>query len=352
MTSLLTCVLTLDDNPRARRGAAALPARLGTGPVHRGQPDLRGRTRPNLVAKEWVLFAARVVDLPGQVKTSSTIEPAVPGNERVERTAAADGGSGRVPANHSPNSPRPGSPFRIAIKAELLARHLVELRPGDNPPHVPALGDKEHQAALLSHGMIDLKDVQFQKWLDAHELRRGKNESDLDFARRVFQVIKKNFKYEYKETMDRRTGMVCKLGRSDCGGLSSLFVAALRTSKIPARMLAGRWAQSDKRGDKLEGLEYHQWHVKSEFFAEGIGWVPVDMSAAVTQRGGKEFAHFGHDPGDFVVFHLDTDLQVDTIHFGKHVLTWLQSPMSWVTGDGKLEPTRTTQEWQVRSKKK
>ena len=347
MTSLLTLLLSAT----TLAPAAEPPAyKLETAFAQSIEANLTYESHtPNLVAREWILFGARLVDLPGQVKTSSTMEPG--GREARELSELRRPlWVGRVPAD-TPEHAKSIALF-ITIKADLLSRHLVELRPGDKRPHAPALGDKERQASLLSHGMIDLKDAQFQQWLDTHELRRGKNESDLDCARRTFLVIRKNFTYEYKAIMDRRTGLVCKLGRSDCGGLSSLFVATLRTNKIPARMLAGRWAQSDRKGAKLEGVEYHQWHVKSEFFAEGIGWVPVDMSAAVTQRGGKELAYFGHDHGDFVVFHLDADFEVDTIHFGKAKLTWLQTPTWWVIGDGKVEPIKSTQDWQVRSKKK
>jgi hypothetical protein len=76
------------------------------------------------------------------------------------------------------------------------------------------------------------------------------------------------------------------------------------------------------------------------------------MAGAVTQEGGDRLANFGQDDGDFITFHLDSDFQVDTIHFGKQTADWLQGPIWWVTGDGKDEPTKTTEDWQVRSKKK
>ena len=31
----------------------------------------------------------------------------------------------------------------------------------------------------------------------------------------------------------------------------------------------------------LSGVEYFQWHVKAEFFARGVGWIPVDCSSAI-----------------------------------------------------------------------
>jgi transglutaminase-like putative cysteine protease len=43
--------------------------------------------------------------------------------------------------------------------------------------------------------------------------------------------------------------------------------------------------------------------VKAEFFAEGIGWVPVDISSAITQHDVS--ASFGRDNGDFIVMNFD-----------------------------------------------
>ena len=345
MTSFLTCLLTM-----TTLAPAAPVYRLESAPAQHVEAHLTYEIHaPNLVAKEWIVYGAHPVDLPGQTKVTSSLEP--DGRAATELSEPRRPlWMARVPAN-TPQLAH-SLTIRMNIQAELMSRHLVEMKPGEKPPPVPPLGDKERHAALLSHGNMDLKDAQFQKWLDAHELRRGQNETDLDFARRTFLVIKKHFKYEYKDSMDRMVGAVCKVGRSDCGGLSGLFAATLRANHVPARLLAGRWAQSDKQGEKLEGVEYHQWHVKSEFFADGIGWVPVDMAGAVTQKGGKELAYFGRDGGDFITFHLDSDFQVDTIHFGKHSISWLQSPIWWVTGDGKLEPTKTTEDWQVRSKQK
>ena len=347
MNALLTFLLSVT----TLAPAAPPPAyKLETTPAQHVEATLTYESQaPNLTAKEWILYGPRVIDLPGQAKTSSSLEPG--GREASELSELRRPfWIARVPAN-TPQLAK-SITIRMNIQADLIARHLVELKGDEKPPKVAALTDQEKKAALLSHGMIDLKDAQFSKWLDKHELRRGKEETDLDFARRAFLVIKKNFTYEYNSKMDRLTGVVCKAGKSDCGGLSSLLVATLRVNKIPARLRAGRWAISDKKGDKLGDVEYHQWHVKSEFFADGIGWVPVDMSAAVTQKAGKELAHFGHDAGDFITLHLDSDFLVDTIHFGKKPLTWLQTPTWWVTGDGKLDPIKSTEDWKVVSKKK
>jgi transglutaminase-like putative cysteine protease len=149
--------------------------------------------------------------------------------------------------------------------------------------------------------------------------------------------------------MDRLASSVCKSSGSDCGGLSALFCAVMRASGVPARALVGRWARSDDPAETLGGEPYHQWHVKGEFFAKGIGWVPVDLASGVLHdKSAEGLRFFGDDAGDFLTFHLDTDLDVDTIHFGRKTVQNLQTPAYWVTGKGSADKPIVTEEWQVK----
>jgi len=52
------------------------------------------------------------------------------------------------------------------------------------------------------------------------------------------------------------------VGWSDCGGLATLYVSILRANGIPARCLTGR------------SIDPNTPHVKMDFYAEGVGWVP------------------------------------------------------------------------------
>jgi hypothetical protein len=120
-----------------------------------------------------------------------------------------------------------------------------------------------------------------------------------------------------------------------------LFVAALRANEVPARTLWGRWAKPQE-GD------YGQWHVKAEFFAEGIGWVPVEMAGALAWSGVDLDDLFGRDEGDFITLHIDTDLLVETHRFGKQPIGWRQGVLYWVSGLGELSDFRESEHWNVR----
>jgi transglutaminase-like putative cysteine protease len=73
---------------------------------------------------------------------------------------------------------------------------------------------------------------------------------------------------------------------------------------VPARQLAGHNAISGKRGTSASDLQYH---VRAEFFADGVGWVPVDVAFGVVASD----AHFGNDAGDHLRLHVDPDLVFD-----------------------------------------
>jgi transglutaminase-like putative cysteine protease len=148
--------------------------------------------------------------------------------------------------------------------------------------------------------------------------------------------------------MDRHASQVCQAGRSDCGGLCLLFCSILRSQGVPARCLVGRWATSAKPGAKAGAATFFQQHVKAEFYVEHVGWVPLDCSSAILHDKSPEgLRFFGHDPGDFLVLHLDPELEVDTLHFGRKKLNWLQGVDYWVTGDGTLEGCTKKEDWVV-----
>jgi transglutaminase-like putative cysteine protease len=297
-------------------------------------------------AKEWIVFAAQAPELPGQTKVESRLEPggaAAKEHSPLKRPVLV----ARVAARQKDLETT--IPLRIIYQATLRSRQLKPLAAGTDPPQVEAPGDGEREAALAARGEIDYRSEAVQAWLKERKLHREKDESDVEFARRVFRDLRANFRYEYKPDADSHASAVCRAGRSDCGGLSGLFVAALRANGVPARTLYGRWATSAKEGDKLGDVSYYQAHVKAEFYADGVGWVPVDVASGILHDQSKEgLAYFGNDRGDFLALHVDPDLELDTRAFGRQAVNCLQVPAYWVVGTGKVETTTAKEGWEVR----
>jgi len=298
---------------------------------------------PKLVAEEWIVFVAKAPELPGQIRVSTSLEPN--GKSAFEQSPE------RRPVMIARVPMKIGQVHEITLHAKyqatLKSRELTRLKAGEKPPPVGWSAEKLRPYLELG-GEFDWKSEPVQKWAREHGLHRGKGENDIDFARRVFVAIKRNFTYEYKSDMDRHASAVCKAGKSDCGGLSELFVTILRGNEIPARTLTGRWAQSSKPEELVGDLPYYQTHVKAEFFAAGVGWVPADVSTGLLDKRGDGLSCFGNDPGDFLTMHIDPHLRLDTIHFGKQDVGCLQGPAYWVKGRGSDKPTQTHEKWEVR----
>lgn len=332
------------------RNAATRPAQwaIETGRLERVEASLifvaAAPRMSNL--KEWVFLGPMPPDHPSiaNVKVEST-----PAHTEVREKIAPrrPGLMWRiVPAD-------PAAKFTtlsITYTLDLVPRRLV-VRPATAPAHVE-LGAEERAACTAAGTLTNFDTDGFQAWLAAEKLRPRPDETDIDFARRAFQHIDEKAGFDFKATMDRRATAVCKVMKSDCAGLSSLYVAVLRANGIPARQLIGRWAQSSKKDEKLEGIDWQQEHVKSEFFAAGVGWVPVDISVAVQlDKTPGSLRHFGRDDGGLVLMHIDPDVRLDGIHPGFRSVQFLQGPEFHCIGTGSMEGRVSRSDWQVKTLK-
>jgi transglutaminase-like putative cysteine protease len=300
---------------------------------------------PKFAAREWVLFMPEPPELPSQNITGARTVPAgtivrdlSPRQQRIFRT--------RVPANTE--SLRQGIVFQLIIDADLYSRILVPAT--NNPMNVRAgrLSDDERLWSLLPTPSFDYSSKPVHAWAVKSGVgNRETDEGEIAFARRVFQAVARGFQYEYRENQNRSASQVCLAGRSDCLGLCNLFVAVLRSQGIPARTLVGRWAVSARPGEKIGDVINVQQHVKAEFFAQGVGWVPVDPSLAVQRDMSQQrLLHFGNDPGDFVTLHLDSEVTFNTIYFGTITKT-LQKARYFAIGDGSLGGAIIREDWAV-----
>ena len=228
---------------------------------------------------------------------------------------------------------------RVTYEVTLYSRHIL---PG--PPSAPILDIPAASRAfdLRSSETIDYTAQPFQHWLDAQNLRCSSSEGDLAFAFRVYQAIRKLYHYYYEPTQNRKASNICLVNQSDCGGLSYLFVATLRANHIPAHSLAGRLAKSASKPE-----DYGQCHVKSEFFANGIGWVPVDMSFGVSSTDQDCLRYFGNDPGDLLVMHQDTDIVLAPQGLSSNTYYTMQKSIHYASGAGSFDGNKDSETWMV-----
>ena len=312
--------------------------------VELGEPrTVRARLRtgihaPHLRATEWILVTPVPPERPDQTDADADLR--VIGGPGTRITPGHEGSDLRRPVLTGRVPVRAGRllrsiEFEVEYRVGLRPRSLVE-GPG---PAVAPLDPGERALYLRTSPTVDWGEPGFLDWLRDAGLVRRPGERDLALAWRVFDHVVTEGEYVYPPE-ERLPSRICRSPRSDCGGLSLLFVAAMRANGIPARTLFGRWAESQagSRG---------QWHVKAELFADGVGWVPVELSGALTWGLDDPGRCFGHDRGHFVTLHHDTDLVIDSIHFGATPVPWSQGPLFWVTGRGALDDLRQDSHWEV-----
>ena len=165
------------------------------------------------------------------------------------------------------------------------------LEPGAAPTPVRRLTPVERSVYLAATSHFDITSPRFQGWLRKQDLRRKKEERDLDFAFRAMESLVGTHTYRAELKANRSASAVAAAGWSDCGGLSTLYVGILRANGIPARCLTGR------------SIDPNTTHVKMDFYAEDVGWVPGDPAVAIGSH--RAAAGFGRDHFDMVITHFD-----------------------------------------------
>jgi hypothetical protein len=301
---------------------------------------------PNYKAKEWMLVIARMPELPGQAKVKSSLN--YPG-ENFEDLSPY-----KRPLLRSRVKVKAGTELetkitiRATYEAELSSRTLVLVPEGEKPPKVEPLSAAERKLYLRSTPILNFDAAGFKKWLADNDLVKKKDESDLEYGKRVFVHIVSKFDYEYRQQVEWTASEVCKAGKSECGGLSTTFTAALRSQGIPTRIRVGRWAMSAKKGDRIGEVGFLQQHMWPEFYCAGIGWVPVDPSVAITSKAPDPVEWFGKDLGLFLTLHLDPEVVFDSVFAGKKTELSLQSAGFFVNGTGQLDKVMIGSDWLVR----
>lgn len=107
--------------------------------------------------------------------------------------------------------------------------------------------------------------------------------------------------------------LVCSVG--NCNDIHALFISLCRSVGIPARLILGQAleaASSDQEACELCG--YHCW---AEFFAPGLGWIPVDASCAC--KYGKHQL-FGDLEMNHVAWSVGRDIELNPPQKGERLL--------------------------------
>jgi transglutaminase-like putative cysteine protease len=267
--------------------------------VYRGEYHLTTGT-----PVRWTMTTHLAPELPSQTGVRTAMIP----EAQVVRERD---GEGRLLLVGTLTSSAVTQPIAITYEATLWSRRLTTAPAGSRPSPVPTLNEPQRNYYLAAGRFLDFNAAEFQSWLDNYQLRRGTTENEVDFGRRVFAAVVQQFDTQYSPvgTPMEPVSKGCRRTAADCKLRASVFTSAMRAAGIPTRLLEGIVAKTAR--PETTGLIEGEIkaHVRCEFFAENVGWVPVDVNYAIADPRGP-MPHYGEDPGDLLVQNVDTDFYV------------------------------------------
>jgi len=135
----------------------------------------------------------------------------------------------------------------------------------------------------------------------------------LDKARAIYDYVFTTLRYDKSGTGWGRGDVLyaCDAKKGNCTDFHSLFIAMERSQGIPARFEIGFPLPPDKHSAEIAG--YHCW---SDFYVEGKGWIPVDISEAWKHPEKRDYFFGSHDVNR-VQFSMGRDLRLNPAQDGK-----------------------------------
>jgi transglutaminase-like putative cysteine protease len=137
----------------------------------------------------------------------------------------------------------------------------------------------------------------------AKENTRGK-QGAVEKAYALYDYVFHTLRYDKSGTGWGRGDSLwaCDAKHGNCTDFHSLFISMLRAEKIPARFEIGFPLPTDTRQGEIPG--YHCW---AEFYVDGPGWIPVDISEAWKDQSKHDY-FFGTLDANRVQFTIGRDI--------------------------------------------
>jgi transglutaminase-like putative cysteine protease len=202
-----------------------------------------------------------------------------------EMTTAADG---NTMVHIATDRPADGA-FTITMSLDAArVEHKTRLVAG------PALGRDEDAGELARYLKPDRLvplDGQIRAWA-RDVVEKANAHTDLEMARAIYNHVVATVKYDKSGKGWGRGDIyyACQERRGNCTDFHAIFIGYARALGIPARFAIGLPLPAERGEGKIAG--YHCW---AEFYAKGIGWVPVDASEAAKDPAKREYFFGAHD---------------------------------------------------------
>jgi transglutaminase-like putative cysteine protease len=194
-----------------------------------------------------------------------------------------------------------------------------------------SLSQRERQQDLQPDALVPITGLPAEL---ATKVTQGKIDP-LEKARAIYDYVFSTMRYDKTGTGWGHGDVLyaCDAKKGNCTDFHSLFIAMARSQGIPARFEIGFPLPSDKHSSEIAG--YHCW---SDFYIDGKGWIPVDISEAWKHPEKRDYFFGSHDVNR-VQFSMGRDLHLNPPQSGQP-LNYFVYP--YVEVDGKEFPNVDT----------
>ena len=200
------------------------------------------------------------------------------------------------------------SDLHFDVEYDVVRHERVTLHPA---AHMVAtsLTSKERREDLQPDVLVPITGLPAEL---AVKVTDGKTQP-LDKARAIYDYVFTTMKYDKTGTGWGHGDVLyaCDAKKGNCTDFHSLFIAMARSQGIPARFEIGFPLPPDKHSAEIAG--YHCW---SDFYIDGKGWIPVDISEAWKHPDKRDYFFGSHDV-DRVQFSMGRDLRLNPAQDGK-----------------------------------
>jgi transglutaminase-like putative cysteine protease len=203
----------------------------------------------------------------------------------------------------------PKTELHFNVEYDVVRHERIALR--DAMPHVirASLSSRERQQDLQPDALVPVTGLPADL---AAKVAEGKTQL-LDKARAIYDYVFTTMRYDKTGTGWGRGDVLyaCDAKKGNCTDFHSLFIAMARSQGIPARFEIGFPLPPDKHAAEIAG--YHCW---SDFYVDGKGWIPVDISEAWKHPEKRDYFFGSHDVNR-VQFSVGRDLRLKPPQEGK-----------------------------------
>jgi transglutaminase-like putative cysteine protease len=250
------------------------------------------------------------------------------GDLPLKKTSEAKYGNQIFYAEHS-GTTKPELHFDVEY--EVIRHERVALAPGAPRLTSVALSNKERNYDLAPDILVPVTGLPADL---AVKVTQGKTQP-IEKARAIYDYVFSTMRYDKTGTGWGHGDVLyaCDAKKGNCTDFHSLFIAMARSQGIPARFEIGFPLPPDKHSTEIAG--YHCW---SDFWIDGKGWIPVDISEAWKHPEKRDYFFGSHDVNR-MQFSMGRDLRLSPAQEGKP-LNYFVYP--YVEVDGKEFPNVDT----------